>query len=122
VTVAALRAWHASDGRHGTRLYMWCPGCDDLHAVEVSAPNRWTWDGNLESPTVSPSILVEDVQWKPEYGFHKPTHHVAPGDPTRCHSFVKQGRWEFLDDCTHHLTGQTAPMVPLPAWLEREPA
>ena len=30
-------------------------------------------------------------------------------DPTvtRCHSFVREGRIEFLSDCTHALAGQT---------------
>jgi hypothetical protein len=30
-----------------------------------------------------------------------------------CHSFVVDGRIQFLGDCTHHLAGQT---VDLPPW------
>lgn len=121
MTVAQMRPWAASDASKGTRLYLWCPGCDDLHAVEVTeAPARWEWDGNLEAPTISPSIKVEGVQWDADSPFHKPLHHVAPGAPVCCHSFVKAGRWEFLGDCTHDLAGQTVPMVPLPDWLIRE--
>jgi hypothetical protein len=33
----------------------------------------------------------------------------------RCHSFVTDGRIQFLGDCTHHPVGQT---VPLPPWDE----
>lgn len=59
MTVAVTRAWSDNQGRSGTMLYLWCPGCDDLHGVEVTSPDcRWEWDGNLEAPTISPSILV----------------------------------------------------------------
>ena len=117
--VATLRTWRAEDGRTGTLLYMQCPGCDDHHGIEVSA-GGWTWDGNLEAPTVSPSIKVEAVQWDPSFSFHRPNHHVAPGERTCCHSFVKQGQWQFLGDCTHVLAGQTVPLPPLPEWLIKE--
>jgi uncharacterized protein DUF6527 len=105
--VAMLRHWRAADGREGDRLYMWCPACDDLHAVEVTAePVRWEWDGNADAPTISPSIKVE-------YGPHS-------FKPSVCHSFVKAGRWEFCDDSRHPLHGQTAAMVALPDWIVRE--
>lgn len=97
---AAERNWSTRDGRSGTRLYMWCPGCDDLHAVEVANDNRWTWDRNLEAPTISPSILCTGVR--------------------RCHSYVKAGCWEFLGDSEHALAGQTVPLPPLPQWLIEE--
>lgn len=93
---------------------MWCPGCADLHAAEVEGQPRWEWDGNLDAPTISPSIKVTGVQWETSSPFHKPHHAVAPKGQTCCHSFVRQGRWEFLGDCTHHLADQTVPLPPLP--------
>jgi hypothetical protein len=102
MTVAQLRPWRAQDGREGTRLYLWCPGCEDLHAVEVKDERvRWEWDGNLDAPTISPSILVNGT------GDRHP----------RCHSFVKGGQWQFLADCEHPPAGQTVAMVPLPEWV-----
>lgn len=105
--VAVLRPWKASDGRSGTRLYLWCPACDgihgeagSLHSVEVLGPNCWTWDGNLDAPTINPSILV-----------------TQPPSPKRCHSFVGSGRWEYLADCTHALAGQRVSLPPLPDWM-----
>lgn len=107
--IASLHPWRANDGRSGQRLYMWCPGCDDSHAVEVTDQTyRWEWDGNLDAPTISPSILVNG---------REPRH---PGRPL-CHSFVRSGQWQFLGDCEHALAGQTVPMVPLPDWLVKEP-
>lgn len=108
-----LRPWTASDGRSGARLYLWCPACEDLHAVEVQDPaKKWEWDGNLEAPTISPSILVSYPGVR--------GNHVVKSTDSRCHSYLKQGRWEFLSDCTHALAGQTADMVPLPDWIVKE--
>lgn len=84
--------------RGGAGLIMWCPGCDDLHQIRIG-PDGWTYDGNTSAPTISPSILVQ-------YG-------PRAGD-WRCHSFIRDGRWEFLPDCTHALAGQIVPMVPIP--------
>lgn len=91
----------------GQRLWMWCPGCDDLHAVTLDG---WQVDtSDLDRPTVSPSILV---------------HQVTSADGQvyipRCHSFLRAGRWEFLTDCDHALAGQTVDMVPLPLWFVRQ--
>lgn len=98
--IAQLRTWATSEGYQV--LQMWCPGCDDLHQINVKGHGAWEWDGNLEAPTVSPSILVQRGN--------------QAGD-RRCHSFLKGGVWQFLGDCTHALANQTAAMVPLPEWL-----
>ena len=38
----------------------WCPGCNRLHEIAVETANpsgaRWSFDGNLLLPTLSPSI------------------------------------------------------------------
>lgn len=95
------------------RIVLWCPGCDDVHQVWIT-PGQWTWDGNETAPTISPSILIRGVQW-PEGGhFRRGSHTVPAGQETRCHSFMRAGRWEFLPDSTHQLAGQTVPAVPLP--------
>lgn len=80
----------------------------------------WGWNGDVARPTFTPSLLVRGVQWAPEYGFHKPTHHVEPGQPIVCHSSISDGQWQFLGDCTHTLAGQTVPVVPIPnEWQEK---
>lgn len=70
-----------------------------MHGVPVKAregtrPGPWAWNGDLTLPTLSPSILC---RW---------THGEAH-EPRCCHSFVRNGRIEFLSDCTHALAGQT---------------
>lgn len=117
----------------GGALAFWCPGCKDAHAIGVGAGGgpRWTWNGDVDKPTFSPSVLVTSGHYC--RGF-KPgddcwcTHNaeeVAEGrEPSGfkcgvCHSFVTDGRIQFLGDCTHELANQT---VDLPAWPGREPA
>jgi hypothetical protein len=85
-----------------------CPGCAEthtgLHMLPVSGVTErpmWTFDGNLEAPTLSPSIL---------------TRH---GDMLVCHSFLRNGVFEFLGDSTHSLAGQHVPMPDLPDWASR---
>lgn len=91
-----------------------CPGCDDSHQVRIGE-NGWTWNGSLELPTFQPSVLVNGVQWADDAGFYKPKHKVPAGEKIVCHSFVTDGRIQFLGDCTHELAGQT---VDLPPWHE----
>lgn len=71
----------------------WCPGCAEPHVFD----KRWTFDGNMEKPTFTPSLLV---------------HHV-PGAQPLCHSFVTGGVIQYLGDCEHALAGKTVPMEPL---------
>lgn len=109
-----MRASLADNGNApGRRVHFRCPGCSDVHGVVVDVPEAWEWNGDLERPTISPSIHVGGVQWAPGEDFHKPAHDVAPGEGIVCHSFVRGGQIEFLNDCTHALAGQT---VDLPEW------
>jgi hypothetical protein len=98
-------------------ILVWCPGCEStaedghkqggLHMLPVSGDSAdrpiWTWNNDLELVTLDPSIL---------------TKHGGDEFPEFvCHSFLRNGVWEFLGDCTHSLAGQHVPMVPLPDWV-----
>lgn len=99
--------------RAGDRLAFYCPGCDTPHVINVDAARepRWSYDGNAEAPTFSPSVLNRTGRAV------DPTFVPEPGDPPEiCHVFVTAGQIQFLGDCTHALAGQT---VPLPAWPEQ---
>jgi hypothetical protein len=61
---------------------------------------RWGYNGNPDLPTFTPSVLVNAGR------FH-------PGKPI-CHTFVTDGKIQFLGDCTHALAGQTVDMPPFP--------
>lgn len=79
-----------------------CPGCESAHNIPVRGnPRAWNWNGNIDSPTFTPSLLVN----------------VGGGNPTApiCHSFVTDGKIQFLGDCTHKMAGQT---IEIPEWPE----
>ena len=110
------------------RLMFWCPGCDCMHAIKHGdgSPPRWAWNGDVDKPTFSPSILVRGTKMTAK-GRADADAWAAAGCPKRdttfesvptvCHSFVTDGRIQFLGDCTHALAGQT---VDLPPWTDEE--
>lgn len=106
------RILHTIDGDPGLRTF-WCPGCECGHYFRTapSPPTApfagsqaiWSWNGNEQQPTVSPSILVQ-------YGGHDAGIDGAP--PKQCHMFVRDGQIQYLSDSTHELAGKTVPMEP----------
>lgn len=107
---------------HGVRylaLMFVCPGCAEertlengviyrptgLHVLPVNSPQTkpsWDWDRNIEKPTLSPSILT------------------GKGTENICHSFLRKGVFQFLNDSTHSLAGQFVEMPDLPDWITNE--
>jgi len=110
-----------SDLRDGDTVlhFFHCPGCGENHAPT----NKWSFNGDYEKPTFSPSILVTSGHYSPHHkggGCWCNWNKTHPGEPqpfkcTRCHSFVTDGKIQFLSDCTHELAGQT---VDIPEWEE----
>jgi hypothetical protein len=81
-------------------LVFHCPGCQHGHSFRIQRGSDndarsalWTWDGNYDCPTVSPSLLSR-------------IEHLG----VRCHLFVVKGTIQFLPDCSHGLKGKTLPM------------
>lgn len=73
-----------------------CPGCRGYHSFITSRGDGgplWKWNGSLELPTFSPSLLVR------------------PGTNYQCHLFVKNGQIEYLGDCYHDLKGTVVAMI-----------
>lgn len=93
--MAKLTEYQNSNGR---LFIFFCPGCKYSHPFHVGSVGRpsWEWNGSMDKPTFTPSLLVfKDV---PEQ---------------RCHSYVTDGRIQFLGDCFHDLKNQT---VEIPEW------
>jgi hypothetical protein len=87
-----------SIGTKNKGLVFWCPGCKAYHRYVIEPKGDysgpvWQWNGDMEKPTLSPSLLV--------------TYHDGV---RRCHLFVHDGMIDFLGDCHHDLRGQTVPM------------
>lgn len=88
------KVWQAAPNRYT----IFCPGCgcphwfptDDSNVVDGNV-HKWAFNGNGDAPTFIPSMNVIGS----------------------CHSFVTDGRIQFLGDSKHQLAGQT---VDLPDW------
>ncbi|AYO80099.1 DUF6527 family protein [Sphingobium yanoikuyae] len=93
-------------------LLFFCPGCRAVHGIKAGAGNgpRWGYNGNPDAPTFTPSVLVTTGRAV------DPNFKEEPGDPPAiCHSFVTDGKIQFLADSTHALAGQTVDL-PLFSW------
>lgn len=74
----------------------WCQGCKYMHHID---DRRWKFNGDMHKPTASPSLL---------------NNKSKSGDHPRCHIFVKDGKIQYLADCSHELAGTTVDMIPPP--------
>lgn len=72
-----------------------CPGCRNAHPVRTAGPGAWQWNGDVDRPTIQPSLVCD------------------PNGQYRCHSFITDGQIQFLSDCFHELKNQT---VEIPDW------
>lgn len=103
------------------RWYLFCPGCYENAKQKVpDNPAFWIYDAlhcfndtihsfnkDVERPTLCPSLLCSSVQG-------------PNGQKYICHSFVREGRIEFLGDCTHALAGQTVDLLDVQRYLDQE--
>lgn len=72
-----------------------CPACSMAHKFD----KRWTFNGNMELPTFRASMLVKWAKCDP-------VTNLLIKDIV-CHSFVTDGKIQYLADCTHDMAGQT---------------
>lgn len=77
-------------------LIYWCEGCGHAHSIPAE---RWHFDGNLEKPTIDPSVR------------HFYRHPQTDAEVTTCHYLLKQGVMKFCGDCEHALKGQHRPLI-----------
>jgi hypothetical protein len=92
--------------------------------------DSWTFDGNLQSPTFTPSFKHEGVKgildndkWNGEFvkgildnGKWNGEFVKENGKPVKfvCHYILTAGVLNFCADCTHALAGQSVPLPVLP--------
>ncbi|MFA6310584.1 MAG: DUF6527 family protein [Sterolibacterium sp.] len=118
-----FRKWaNPENGDEG--LSYWCQGCNSWHAIKTKGAGSWGWNGDVLRPTFTPSVLLQSTRltnkgndeieaWR---AAGMPPRDGVPFDsePYCCHSFVTDGRVQFLGDCTHAFAGQTLELADLP--------
>lgn len=108
--MSKARIWgYSEEEKEKGVIAIMCPGCKSLHHIYTKTPTsggaKWSFNNDYEKPTISPSLLITtgkciagNENWDDEG--HSEFN-------TRCHSFIKDGKIQFLQDCTHELKGQT---------------
>lgn len=96
-----------------------CPACKCGHAVWTEKKNHlgavWTFNGNMEKPTFTPSLKIWQETWTPpvtpenlEQWQQKPWPQTKVTHV--CHTNVTDGVIHFHPDCTHAFGGKQVPM------------
>lgn len=80
----------------------WCPGCEEMHVLPWKR-GGWTFDGNVDAPTFTPSFK------------HTWTRGDDGGVEHVCHYVLTAGVLNFCADSTHALAGKSVPLPDLPA-------
>ena len=101
-----ISRWNRDDTIASLKAF--CPACDFTHGFRVDLdghgqyePDKlWTFDGNWDEPTFHPSMFSNADFW------------ATPHHPS-CHSFLQQGYWHYLSDCSHSMANLIVP-VPVP--------
>jgi hypothetical protein len=81
----------------------WCTACLEPHSFRIAyyaaAPNAdlWEFNGNLDSPTFTPSLRLKKAGLAPE-----------------CHVNVTDGIIEYHLDCGHSYAGKKIPLEDFP--------
>ncbi|KPY13545.1 DUF6527 family protein [Pseudomonas savastanoi pv. phaseolicola] len=115
-------------------VWFFCNGCNGPHSIKVNSPGtpgpNWGYNGNPDTPTFTPSVLArttgapdgrsvmtpeEEAEYDAIYAKGGREAVFTSRFGKVCHSFVTDGRIQYLGDCTHALAGQT---VDLPNWEE----
>ena len=105
------------------QIAFYCPGCKRAHMVNInplSGHPLWNWNGSEDKPTFTPSVLARYTHPK-GYSNENPAPSDYQGEMVTdvCHTFVTDGRIQYLGDCTHELAGQTIDMVDF-KWSEND--
>lgn len=107
--------------RVGDRIEFWCAPCNTIHAIN----GGWQWNGSETAPTFTPSVLVRSGHYGEQYkvgdscwctyNAARPAEDKVSFKCYLCHSYVTDGKIQYLNDCSHDLKGQT---IELPNWEE----
>lgn len=99
------------EAQEATHVQLHCPGPfpDRFIPVQLkgtrAGTGNWSWNGDIEMPTLKPSILTRaDFTVPSDCGGERRAEKV-------CHSFVNDGKIQFLSDCTHEFAGQTLDLL-----------
>lgn len=103
------------DGYEGKAYLFHCPACGNSHWYSVCTNGRglsWTFNGNMEAPTFSPSLKMTGTQpiTDEEHATIMAGGKITPR-PHCCHLHMIDGKIHYCGDCTHAMAGKVVDMV-----------
>jgi hypothetical protein len=84
----------SNEDRSTEGFSFFCPGCGHGHVYYTKGSLAWSFNGNVDSPTFTPSLL------------NTCPNHPDPKQRV-CHLFLTDGKLAYCGDCTHDLAGKT---------------
>lgn len=121
-----LGHWMDCPPDEATHLTIKLPGPSGKKTLPVmiggtrAGTNNWTWNGSIEAPTLKPSVLTAsghfDSNFKPGDPCWCKYNNEHPNEPPifdcwRCHTWIADGKAEFLADSTHEHAGKTLELL-----------
>jgi hypothetical protein len=92
---------------HNGKIYYGCQACKDnpifrgVHDVPVEGPNAWGYNGDLDHPTLTPSVRT---------GYLRSDDDASMAGI--CHHFLRDGCIQYCSDSTHGRS-DSAPILPV---------
>ena len=86
----------------------------------AKTPGRWFWNGNMEMPSIDPSIKSECGHFAKSFDPTKDscwcTYNKQHPDDQHfhcyiCHSCINDGKVAFQGDCSHEFRGKTVDLL-----------
>jgi len=83
---------------------------------------KWSWNGDIDKPTLRPSLLVQSGHYAPNFKqddscwckYYKDHPDETPVfNCFRCHTWINDGKAQFLPDSTHEHSGKTLDLIDL---------
>lgn len=74
----------------------WCIACNAIHMI----PENWECDGNMETPTFTPSVRHQFVS--------------ETRGTQCCHYSIREGIIIYYSDCTHQYASFSVPLMAIP--------
>lgn len=103
--------------KNNAGFHHWCDGCKELHILPMYG--GWTFNGNLDKPTFSPSFKHEGLRIETDEKTGKWTGEWLKDDqgkpiPYICHYVLTNGILNYCSDSTHEMAGKSVSLPPLP--------
>lgn len=77
----------------------YCPGCGHDHVYYVIGKIKWEFNGDMDRPSFTPSLLNR-------WGNRVPGYEHTDHGGGQCHLYVTDGKINYCGDCTHEMNGK----------------